>query len=218
MAGIIGKKIGMTSLFDEQGNNIACTVIEAGPCVVTQIKKEEIDGYKSIQIGFEEKRPKNCLKSEQGHLKKSKSTPKRKYIEFPVFQIKKTNTEGEENFEDVKLGDLIKVEELFSEGQFVDVAGVSKGKGFQGVVKRHGFAGVGDATHGQHNRMRAPGSIGAASYPARVFKGMRMAGRMGGDRVTLQNLKVLKVMKDENVLIVKGAVPGPRNSYLEISN
>jgi len=218
MAGIIGKKIGMTSLFDEKGNNVACTVIQAGPCVVTQIKNDEIDGYNSIQIGFGDKRMKNCSKSEQGHLKKSKSSPKRSYVEFPVFKLKKINSDGEEVLEDVKVGDSIRVGELFSEGEFVDVSGISKGKGFQGVVKRHGFAGVGDATHGQHNRMRAPGSIGAASYPARVFKGMRMAGRMGGDRVTLQNLKVLKVMEGDNVIIIKGAVPGPPNSYLEISN
>ena len=218
MAGIIGNKIGMTSIFDEQGKNIACTVIKAGPCVVTQVKNNEIDGYNSIQLGFEDKSLKKSLKSEQGHLKKSKSSPKRRYVEFPIFQIKKTNSEGENILEDVKVGDSIKVGEVFSEGEFVDVAGVSKGKGFQGVVKRHGFAGVGDATHGQHNRMRAPGSIGAASYPARVFKGMRMAGRMGGERVTLQNLKILKIMEEENVLIIKGAIPGPRNSYVEISN
>ena len=153
-----------------------------------------------------------------GHLNKSKSSAKKKYVEFPTFKIKKTTAEGEGDFEELKLGDLIKVSDVFSAGEFVDVAGTSKGKGFQGVVKRHGFAGVGDATHGQHNRMRAPGSIGAASYPARVFKGMRMAGRMGGERVTLQNLKVLKVMEEKNVLIIKGAIPGPRNSYVEISN
>ena len=218
MAGLIGKKIGMTSIFDDQGKNVPCTVIEAGPCVVTQIKTEDIDGYNSVQIGFGDKKEKKCSKSEMGHLNKSKSSAKKKYVEFPIFKIKKTNAEGEGNFEELKLGDSIKVSDVFSAGEFVDVAGTSKGKGFQGVVKRHGFAGVGDATHGQHNRMRAPGSIGAASYPARVFKGMRMAGRMGGERVTLQNLKVLKVMEEKNVLIIKGAIPGPRNSYVEISN
>ena len=218
MAGIIGKKIGMTSLFDEEGKNMACTIIEAGPCVVTQIKNNDIDGYISIQMGFGEKKDKKCIKTESGHLKKSKSSPRKIYREFSSFQIKKNNSDGDTILEDIKIGDSIKVGDVFTVGEFVDVAGISKGKGFQGVVKRHGFAGVGDATHGQHNRMRAPGSIGAASYPARVFKGMRMAGRMGGERVTLQNLKVLKIMDNENMLVIKGAVPGPRNSYLEISN
>jgi len=203
MSGLIGRKIGMTSIFDENGKNIPCTVIEAGPCVVTQVRTNEVDGYEAVQLGFDDKKEKQTTKAAAGHFKKAGTSPKKKVIEFQGFE------------EDYKLGDVIDVE-LFTEGEFVDVTGTSKGKGFQGVVKRHGFAGVGQATHGQHNRLRAPGSIGAASYPARVFKGIRMAGRMGGDNVKVQNLRVLKVVADKNLLVVKGAVPGHKNSYVII--
>ena len=203
MSGLIGKKVGMTSIFDENGKNIPCTVIEAGPCVVTQVRTEEVDGYSALQLGFDDKADKRANKAEAGHFKKAGSSPKKKVVEFKGFG------------EDYKLGDTVGVD-VFVEGEFVDVIGTSKGKGFQGVVKRHGFAGVGQATHGQHNRLRAPGSIGAASYPARVFKGMKMAGRMGGDRVTVQNLKVLKVVPEKNLLVVKGAVPGHKNAYVTI--
>jgi len=218
MAGIIGKKIGMTSIFDANGVNMACTIIEAGPCVVTQLKTSEVDGYNSIQIGFQDKKLKKSNKSEIGHLKKSKSTPKKIYKEFSTFNMKKTDADGNISNSEFKVGDVFTVDQLFNEGEFVDVSGKSKGKGFQGVVKRHGFRGVGDATHGQHNRMRAPGSIGAASYPARVFKGMRMAGRMGGERVTYQNLKIMKILAEKNTILLKGAIPGPKNSYVEITN
>ena len=203
MSGLIGRKIGMTSLFDENGKNIPCTVIEAGPCVVTQVRTEEVDGYSALQLGFDDKKAKSSNKSLDGHFKKAGTTAKKKVVEFQGF-------EGE-----YKLGDSISVAH-FEEGEFVDVSGVSKGKGFQGVVKRHGFAGVGQATHGQHNRLRAPGSIGAASYPARVFKGMRMAGRMGGDKVKVQNLRVLKVVAEKNLLVVKGAIPGHKNAFVTI--
>ena len=202
MSGLIGKKIGMTSIFDENGKNIPCTVIQAGPCVVTQVRTEEVDGYSAIQLGFDDKSNKNTTKALQGHFAKAGTTSKRKVVEFS-FE------------EELNLGDTVGVD-LFVEGEFVDVSGISKGKGFQGVVKRHGFAGVGQATHGQHNRLRAPGSIGAASYPARVFKGMRMAGRMGGDTVKVENLRVLKVVADKNLIVVKGCVPGAKNSYLTI--
>jgi len=218
MAGIIGKKIGMTSIFDANGANMACTIVQAGPCVVTQLKTMELDGYQSVQIGFEDKALKKSNKSEMGHLKKSKSSPKKIYKEFPSFNIQNSDEEGNVLAKEIKVGDVFTVEQLFKEGEFVDVSGKSKGKGFQGVVKRHGFRGVGDATHGQHNRMRAPGSIGAASYPARVFKGMRMAGRMGGERVTYQNLKIMKILADKNIILIKGAIPGPKNSYVEITN
>jgi large subunit ribosomal protein L3 len=201
MSGLIGKKIGMTSLFDEQGKNIPCTVIELGPCVVTQVRTEEVDGYSALQLGFDDKAEKRATNAALGHFKKANTVPKKKVVEFQDFE------------EEYKLGDTLTVE-LFKEGEFVDVSGTSKGKGFQGVVKRHGFAGVGQATHGQHNRLRAPGSIGAASYPARVFKGMRMAGRMGGDKVKVQNLRVLKVVADKNLLVVKGCVPGSKNAYV----
>ena len=201
MSGLIGKKIGMTSIFDENGKNIPCTVIQAGPCVITQVRTKEIDGYEALQLGFDDKKTAN--KAATGHAKKAGVAAMRKVVEFKGF-------DG-----DHKLGDSITVEH-FAEGEFVDISGTSKGKGFQGVVKRHGFAGVGQATHGQHNRLRAPGSIGAASYPARVFKGMRMAGRMGGDTVKLENLRVLKVVADKNLLIVKGCVPGHNNSYVII--
>ena len=218
MAGIIGKKIGMTSIFDENGINVPCTMVEAGPCVVTQLKTEDKDGYESVQIGFENKNLKKSIKSEIGHLKKSKTAPKKIYKEFPTFAISESDDEGNTTVKDIKVGDVLTASQLFNEGDFIDVSGKSKGRGFQGVVKRHGFRGVGDATHGQHNRMRAPGSIGAASYPARVFKGMRMAGRMGGKRVTYQNLKIMKILADRNVILIKGAIPGPKNSYVEITN
>ena len=200
MAGIIGKKIGMTSVYSAEGKNLPCTIIEAGPCVVTQIKTQEKDGYKSVQLGFEDKKEKNTPKAMLGHFSKAKTTPKRKIVEF-------------KGLNEVNLGDSVTVDQ-FQEGEFVDVVGTSKGKGFQGVVKRHNFGGVGQATHGQHNRMRAPGSIGAASYPARVFKGMKMGGRMGGDRVKSINLEVLKIVPEKNLLIVKGSVPGAKGSYL----
>lgn len=203
MSGLIGKKVGMTSIFDENGKNIPCTVIEAGPCVVTQVRTKEVDGYEALQLGFDDKAEKRANKAEIGHFKKAGSSPLKKVVEFQEF-------EGE-----YKLGDVITVEH-FVEGEFIDVTGTSKGKGFQGVVKRHGFGGVGQSTHGQHNRLRAPGFIGAASYPARVFKGIRMAGRMGAEKVTVQNLKVLKVVAEKNLLVVKGCVPGHKNAYVII--
>ena len=217
MAGIIGKKIGMSSFFSEDGRSIPCTMIEAGPCVVTQIKEIEKDGYKAIQLGFADKKEIKFKKSEKGHVKRANTAPKKVYVEFKDNFSQIDNESGELSKIDLKLGDVIKVD-LFKEGEYVDVTGTSKGKGFQGVVKRHGFRGVGDATHGQHNRMRAPGSIGAASYPARVFKGMRMGGRMGGEQVTVKNLKVLQVLLDKNVIVLEGAVPGANNSYLNIRN
>ena len=201
MSGIIGKKLGMTSIFNEDGKNIPCTVIEAGPCVVTQVRTEEVDGYTAVQLGFGEAKEKNTPNALKGHFKKAGTSPKRKLAEFKGFD------------NGLALGTEVLVD-VFEEGEFVDVTGTSKGKGFQGVVKRHGFAGVGQATHGQHNRLRAPGSIGAASYPARVFKGMRMAGQMGNEKVKVLNLQVLKVDKDNNVLIVKGAIPGSNGSYV----
>ncbi len=203
MSGLIGKKIGMTSIFDDNGKNIPCTVIEAGPCLVTQVRTEEVDGYSALQLGFDDKAEKRANKAEMGHFKKAGSSTKKKVVEFRDF-------EG-----DFKLGETIGVD-VFVEGEFVDVSATSKGKGFQGVVKRHGFAGVGQATHGQHNRLRAPGSIGAASYPARVFKGMKMAGRMGGSKVTVQNLRVLKIVPEKNLLVLKGCVPGHKNAYVTI--
>jgi large subunit ribosomal protein L3 len=203
MSGLIGRKIGMTSIFDENGKNIPCTVIEAGPCVVTQVRTNEVDGYEALQLGFDDKTEKHATKADLGHFKKAGTSAKKKVIEFQGFES------------EYKLGDSINVS-VFAEGEFVDVQGVSKGKGFQGVVKRHGFGGVGQATHGQHNRLRAPGSIGASSYPSRVFKGMRMAGRMGGENVKVQNLRVLKVVSEKNLLIVKGAIPGHKNSFVII--
>ena len=203
MSGLIGKKIGMTSIFDENGKNMPCTVIQAGPCVVTQVRTEDKDGYEAVQLGFDDKTEKSATKAELGHAKKAGTTVKRKVAEFQGFEV------------EYKLGDTITVEH-FEEGEFVDVTGTTKGKGFQGVVKRHGFGGVGQATHGQHNRLRAPGSIGAASYPARVFKGMKMAGRMGTDTVKVQNLRVLKVVADQNLIVVKGCVPGHKNAYVKI--
>ncbi len=202
MAGIIGKKIGMTSVFSTDGKNIPCTIVEAGPCVVTQIKSQEKDGYDAIQIGFGEKKEKHTSKALRGHFKKANTSPKRKLVEFSSFD------------KELNLGDVIKIDDIFVEGEYVDVVGTSKGKGFQGVVKRHNFRGVGDATHGQHNRLRAPGSIGAASYPARVFKGMKMAGRTGGDRVKITNLEVVKVLAEKNIVVIKGAIPGAKGSFV----
>ncbi len=202
MPGIIGRKIGMTSIYSAEGKATPCTVIEAGPCVVTQVKTQDRDGYEAIQLGFGERREKNTPSALKGHFKKANTTPKSKLVEF-------------KGFEGLNLGDVVNVQ-IFEEGEFVGVAGTSKGKGFQGVVKRHGFAGVGQATHGQHNRLRAPGSIGACSYPARVFKGMRMAGQMGNKRVTMENLQILKVLTDKNLLIVKGSIPGSKGSTVTI--
>ena len=203
MSGLLGKKIGMTSIFDENGKNIPCTVIEAGPCVVTQVRTKEKDGYEAIQLAFEDRKEKHTTKALKGHFAKAKTTPKRFIAEFTRFEEKK------------EYGDVLTVD-VFVEGEYIDVVGTSKGKGFQGVVKRHGFRGVNDATHGQHNRMRAPGSIGASSYPSRVFKGMRMAGRMGGDRVKMINLQVMKIIPEKNLIVVKGSVPGPNNSLVII--
>ncbi|MBN2595966.1 50S ribosomal protein L3 [Labilibaculum sp.] len=203
MPGLIGKKIGMTSVYSAEGKNIPCTVIEAGPCVVTQIKTIETDGYEALQLAFDEKKEKRTTKALDGHFKKANTTPKKKLVEFGDFGA------------DYKLGDVITID-IIEESTFVDITGISKGKGFQGVVKRHGFGGVGGQTHGQHNRLRAPGSIGAASYPARVFKGMRMAGRMGGDTVKVENLQVLKVIPENNLLLVKGSLPGSKGSYVII--
>ncbi len=204
MPGLIGKKIGMTSLFDENGRNLPCTVIEAGPCVVTQVKSMEVDGYEAVQIAFGDKSEKNVANQQVGHYKKAGTSPKRKMVEVDAIS------------NETKLGDIVSVD-IFLEGEFVDVSGISKGKGFQGVVKRHGFGGVGQSTHGQHNRLRAPGSIGAGSDPSRVFKGMRMAGRMGGAKTMIENLKVIKVDAANNLLVVKGSVPGPKNSIVIIS-
>ena len=203
MPGLIGKKVGMTSVFSVEGKSIPCTVIECGPCVVTQVKTTETDGYEALQLGFEEKKEKHTTKPLSGHFKKAGTTPKRKLVEFSGFETEH------------KLGDVIDVT-LFEGTAFVDVVGTSKGKGFQGVVKRHGFSGVGEATHGQDDRQRAPGSIGACSTPSRVFKGMRMAGRTGGDRVTVANLQVLKVIPENNLLLVKGSVPGTKGSFVII--
>ncbi|GHU56102.1 50S ribosomal protein L3 [Bacteroidia bacterium] len=203
MPGLLGKKVGMTSVFSAEGKNLPCTVIEVGPCVVTQVKTLEKDGYEAVQLGFEDKKEKHTTKPELGHFKKAGVAPKRHLAEFKNFEAT------------YNLGDVISVDYL--EGAvFVDVIGTSKGKGFQGVVKRHGFGGVGQATHGQHNRLRAPGSIGACSYPAKVFKGTRMGGQMGNERVTVQNLEVIKVMPENNLLLVKGSVPGGKGSILLI--
>ena len=203
MSGLIGRKIGMTSLFDEKGKNIPCTVLEVGPCVVTQVRTKAVDGYDALQLGFDDKAEKQVVKAEAGHFKKANVSPTKKLVEFQNFE------------QELNLGDTITVDH-FEEGDFVDVSGTSKGKGFQGVVKRHGFGGVGQATHGQHNRLRAPGSIGAASYPARVFKGMRMAGQMGSEKVKVQNLRVIKVVPEKNLLVVKGCVPGHKNAYVTV--
>lgn len=202
MPGIIGKKVGMTSIYSAEGKAMPCTVIEAGPCVVTQIKTQDRDGYDAVQLGFGERKEKNTPNALKGHFKKSNTEPKAKLVEF-------------DGFDGLNLGDTVQVD-IFEEGEFVTVAGTSKGKGFQGVVKRHNFGGVGQSTHGQHNRLRAPGSIGAASYPARVFKGMRMAGQMGNANVKVENLQVLKVLADKNLLVVKGSIPGHKGSTVVI--
>ena len=203
MPGLLGKKIGMTSVFSAEGKNIPCTVIEVGPCVVTQVKTVETDGYDALQLGFGEQKAKHCTKPELGHFKKAGVTPKHYLAEFKGF-------EGEH-----KAGDVITAD-LFTESDFVDVVGVSKGKGYQGVVKRHGFGGVGQSTHGQDDRLRAPGSVGACSYPAKVFKGMRMAGQMGNKQVTVQNLQVIKVIPEHNLIMLKGSIPGSKGSIISI--
>ena len=202
MPGIIGRKVGMTSIYSAEGKATPCTVIEAGPCVVTQVKTQDRDGYEAVQIGFGERKEKNTPNALKGHFKKANTTPKSRLAEF-------------KGFDNVNLGDVINVD-VFEEGEFVDVIGTSKGKGFQGVVRRHNFGGVGQATHGQHNRLRAPGSIGACSYPARVFKGMRMAGQMGNKRVMMENLQILKVMTDRHMIVIKGSIPGAKGSTVLI--
>ena len=205
MSGLIGKKIGMTSVFGADGKNIPCTVIEAGPCVVTQLKTPEKDGYSAVQIAYDETTEKHTRNSLLGHFKKANTTPKRKLVEFTSFE------------NELNLGDVITVD-IFEENDWVDVTGISKGKGFQGVVKRHGFAGVGGQTHGQHNRQRKPGSLGASSYPSRVFKGKRLPGRTGGERVTVLNLRIVKKLPENNLLLVKGSIPGAKGSYLLIED
>ena len=210
MSGLIGKKLGMTSFFDSRGRSIGCTVIQAGPCYVTQIKDRQKDGYRSIQLSFDDVKPNKVTKSIIGHFDKSKTEPKNKLVEFRNFR---------KDFNDkVKLGMKLKIKDVFNENEFLDVTSISKGKGFQGVVKRHNFSGVGQNTHGQHNRNRAPGSIGAGSTPSRVFKGMRMAGRTGGNKVKIQNLKILKINQKENLIYVGGSVPGSKNTYVILSN
>lgn len=205
MQGLIGKKVGMTSLFNEDGKNIPCTVLQAGPCVVTQIKTVEKDGYFAVQLGFDDKKEKHTTKAEQGHFKKAGATPKRKVIEFAGFEV-----------DQVKEGEILTAE-LFKPDRWVDVRGWTKGKGFQGVVKRHGFSGVGDSTHGQHNRSRAPGSLGASSFPSRVFPGMKMAGQTGSKQVMAISMEVVKLMPEDDILIVKGSVPGPKGGYVIIT-
>jgi large subunit ribosomal protein L3 len=205
MSGMIGKKLGMTSVFDDRGNVVPCTVIELGPNVVTQVKTQDgSDGYAAVQLAFGEKKEKRTTKALQGHFKAAGTSPKRKVVEFRNYTV------------DVSLGDEVRAADVFTEGELVHVAGISKGKGFQGVVKRHGFSGVGLGTHGQHNRVRAPGSIGASSYPSRVVKGMRMHGRTGGDRVKMKNLQVVRILADSNAILIKGAVPGPKGGFVQI--
>jgi len=205
MSGLIGKKIGMTSVYDANGKNIPVTVIEAGPCVVTQIRTMEVDGYEAIQLAFDERKEKHTTNAMKGHFAKAGTTPKKKIAEFTRFDADHNKT----------FGDIVTID-VFNEGEFIDVVGISKGKGFQGVVKRHGFRGVGQATHGQHNRLRAPGSMGASSYPSRVFKGIRMAGNMGNDRVKVINLEIVKLIPENNLILIKGAVPGANGSYLTL--
>jgi len=204
MPGIIGRKIGMTSVFGSEGENIACTVIEAGPCVVTQVKNEETDGYVAIQLSFGEKKEKNTTKAALGHFKKANTTAKRNVIEFRDFSAEFSGL--------AELGKEIRIQDVFAEGDFIDAVGTSKGRGFQGVVKRHGFSGVGGQTHGQHNRLRAPGSMGNASFASRVPKGKRLAGRMGNDRVKLTNLQIVKILPEQNIIVVSGSLPGAKNS------
>ncbi|MEK6479253.1 50S ribosomal protein L3 [Catalinimonas sp. 4WD22] len=208
MSGIIGKKIGMTSVYGADGRSVACTLIEAGPCVITHVKNEDTDGYTAVQLAYGERKEKNTPRALKGHFDRAKTTPKKKVVEFRDFRVEFEDEDG------VKLGKEILVGKVFKEGEFLDAIGTSKGKGFQGVVKRHGFGGVGQATHGQHNRGRAPGSIGACSFPSRVFKGMRMAGRTGGRRVKMINLRVLKIVPEKNLILVSGSVPGAKNSYI----
>ncbi|HUP13597.1 MAG TPA: 50S ribosomal protein L3 [Niastella sp.] len=203
MAGIIGKKVGMTSVFSAEGKNIPCTLIEAGPCVVTQVKTVDKDGYSAVQLGFGERKEKHTTSALMGHFKKAGVTPKRKLAEFKGFET------------ELALGNELKAD-FFAEGEFVDVTGTSKGKGFQGVVKRHGFGGVGGQTHGQHNRLRAPGSMGACSYPSRVFKGKRLGGQMGNAKVKIQNLQVVRILTEQNLLVIKGSVPGCKGSIVKI--
>lgn len=203
MSGIIGKKVGMTSIYGADGKNIPCTVIQAGPCYVTQIRTKAVDGYEAIQLAFDEKKEKHTSSAEMGHFKKAGVSPKRYVAEFTRFEV------GHQK----KFGDTVTVAD-FIEGEYIDVVGITKGKGFQGVVRRHGFRGVGDATHGQHNRLRAPGSLGASSYPSRVFKGMRMAGQMGQKRVKMINLQIVRIVPEKNLLLVKGSVPGPNGAYV----
>ncbi|MEI7594939.1 MAG: 50S ribosomal protein L3 [Bacteroidota bacterium] len=205
MSGLLGKKIGMTSIYDASGKNLPCTVLQAGPCVVTQIRTKEVDGYEAIQLAYDEMKEKNANKALKGHFAKANTTPKKLLAEFTRFE------EGHQK----SIGDVLGVD-IFEEGEYVDVVGTSKGKGFQGVVKRHGFSGVGGATHGQHNRLRAPGSLGASSWPSRVFKGMRMGGRMGGKRIKVLNLPILKIVPESNLIIVKGSVPGHKGAYIKI--
>jgi len=205
MSGLIGKKIGMTSIYDADGKNIPCTVIEAGPCVVTQVRSKEKEGYDAIQLAFEDKKEKHTTKAERGHFSKAGISPKKVVAEFTRFEP------GHQK----SFGDILRVD-IFEEGEYIDVVGVSKGKGFQGVVRRHHFRGVGEASHGQHNRLRAPGSVGASSWPSRVMKGLRMAGRMGNNRVKVINLKILKIILDKNLVLVKGAIPGSNGSYVII--
>jgi len=204
MPGIIGRKIGMTSVFGPDGRNIACTVIEAGPCIVTQVKSEQTDGYRSVQLSFGEKKEKNTTKPALGHFKKANTTPKRDIVEFRDFSVEYEGL--------AELGKEVRVETIFVEGDFIDAVGTSKGKGFQGVVKRYGFSGVGGQTHGQHNRLRAPGSMGNASFASRVIKGKRLPGRMGNARVKLMNLQVVKILPEQNLIVISGSVPGAKNS------
>ncbi len=206
MPGIIGRKVGMTNLYTEEGKSVPCTVVEAGPCVVTQVKNADTDGYKAVQLAFGERKDKNTPKALKNHFAKAKTTPKMKVVEFRDFR--------EEFDEKVQLGNTITISDVFAENDFLDAIGTSKGKGFQGVVKRHNFAGVGQATHGQHNRLRAPGSIGGASTPSRVFRGLRMAGRTGSDRVKVMNLKVMKIYPEQNLIVVSGSIPGAKNSFV----
>ena len=203
MSGLIGKKVGMTSIYDASGKNIPCTVIEAGPCIVTQVKSVENEGYDAIQLAFDEKKEKHANKAEMGHFKKAGTTPKKFVAEFTRFEV------GHQK----KFGDILKID-VFIEGEYIDVVGITKGKGFQGVVRRHNFNGVGGSTHGQHNRLRAPGSVGASSWPSRVMKGLRMAGRMGGDRMKKINVQIIKLIPEQNLVVVKGSVPGAKGSYL----
>lgn len=206
MLGIIGKKIGMTTLYDPEGRSIPCTVVTGGPCVVTQIKNLEKDGYQAVQLGYDQRKKKNTTKALIGHFNKANTEPQKQLVEFKKF--------SQELGKEPQLGQTIRAEDIFVEGDYIDVTGTTKGKGFQGVVKRHGFSGVGEQTHGQHNRQRAPGSVGASSFPSRVFKGMKMAGRTGGNRVKITNLKIMKIVPQENLLVLSGAIPGSKNAYI----